>query len=102
MKNENIDLLTSTLLENIDKCESDDKIKIVDLCNLLKNIKNGLPKIEELENIQKNVIDLEIKYEEFYEISSYFNPLYIQLKKTIHKNEVNKLREENKRKRGIK
>ena len=37
----------------------------------------------------------------FNELNKYFSPIYIEIKKQIHKEMVNKLRNENKKKRGI-
>ena len=46
-------------------------------------------------------LELEVKYEIFYELDNYFNPIYTKIKNIIHKEKVDKLREENRRKRGI-
>lgn len=35
----------------------------------------------------------------FYELANYFNPIYTKIKNIIHKEQVDKLREENRRKR---
>ena len=42
-----------------------------------------------------------VKYEVFYELDNYFSPIYIGIKRRIHKEKVDKLREENRTKRGI-
>ena len=102
MEDENIELLL-TILSNALK-ENDfgnDTQKIIFLCNSLKKIQKAIPAIDELEELKNIEIDLEIKHEVFYEIGIYFDPLYVKIKNTIHKEEVKKLREENRRKRGI-
>lgn len=92
-------ILTNALKEND---FGDDTYKILYLCNALKKIQKVIPTIDELEELKNIEIDLEIKYEIFYEIGNYFDPLYVKIKNTIHKEEVKKLREENRRRRGIK
>ena len=87
-------------LEN--KTYEQDNNKIMYVCNLLKDMEQKLPTLEEIEQAKEFVTDLEIKYEEFYEIANYFDPIYIKIKETIHKNMVNKIREENRRKREMK
>ena len=44
---------------------------------------------------------MQVKYEVFYELDNYFSPIYIGIKRRIHKEKVDKLREENRTKRGI-
>lgn len=87
-------------LEN--KSFEQDNIKIMYVCNLLKDMEEKLPTLEELEKAKDYVTDLEIKYEVFFEIANYFEPIYIKTKDTIHKKEVEKIREENRRKREAK
>lgn len=84
--------------ENI--INEEDNKKIMYLCESLTKIEKEIPKLDELEKIEKVEKDLEIKYEQFYELGYYFDSIYISIKKTIHDNEVKKLREENRRKRG--
>ena len=55
--------------------------------------------LNKLEMIQKNIIFLETKYEEFAELSNCFDPIFIEIKKQIHIDEVSKIREENRKKR---
>lgn len=102
MEDENIELLLTILTNALKENDfGDDTQKIIYLCNSLKKIQKAIPTIDELEELKNIEIDLEIKYEIFYEIGNYFDPLYVKIKSTIHKEEVKKLREENRRKRGI-
>lgn len=78
----------------------DDNTKIKDLYNELKNMQNVLPSEEELDKLQKIEIDLEVKHDSLNELSYYFNPLYVKVKKEIHEKNVKKIREEQKRKKG--
>lgn len=99
---ENLKCLLNILSNALEKEDfGEDEQKIQYFYDELEKLENELPTSEKLEELQKIEIDLEIKYENFYELNYYFDPFYIKMKKTIHENEVKKLREENK-KRGIK
>lgn len=87
-------------LEN--KTYEQDNHKIMYVCNLLKDMEQKLPTLEEIEQAKEFVTDLEIKYEEFYEIANYFDPICFNIEKALHKIEVEKIREENRRKREMK
>ena len=90
------------LKDILDKNEfGNDNQKVKYLYNELEKIKNYLPTIEKIEELQKIEIDLEIKYDNFNDFSYYFNPFYTQIKKKIHDENVKKIREENKKKKGI-
>lgn len=103
MEDENIKLLLNVLTNALKENDfGDDTSKIIYLCNSLKKIQKVIPTIDELEELKNIEVDLEIKYEIFYEIGNYFDPLYVKTKHTIHKEKVKKIREENRRKRGIK
>ena len=98
---ENIKILLDTLNREKDNIiDEEDNKKIMYLCESLTKIEKEIPKLEELEIIEKIEKELEIEYEQFYELGNYFDPICIGIKKTIHDNEVKKLREENRRKRG--
>lgn len=62
----------------------EDKQKIQYLSNELKKIENQIPTYNKLEELRKIVIDLEVKYDDFNDLSYYFNPLYVKIKNTIH------------------
>lgn len=47
-------------------------------------------KLEEYKNI---IFDLENKYDNAFDLSYYYDPFLIKIKKDIHEKEVNKLRE---------
>ena len=79
-----------------------DEQKILYLYNELEKFKTNLPTIEKLEELQKIEVDLEVKYDNCNELSYYFNPLYVQIKKKINDENIKKIREENKKKNGIK
>lgn len=87
-------------LEN--KTYEQDNNKIMYVCNLLKDMEQKLPTLEEIEKAKEYVTDLEIKYEEFYEIANYFDPICFIIENTLHKIAVEKIREENRRKREMK
>ncbi len=89
-------ILTDVIKNN--KCK-EDNLKINNLYNALLNLNSRIISIGELDNIKKDVIDLEVKYDELNELSYYFDPVYISLKKNIHNMEVQKIREENIKKR---
>ena len=80
--------------------DKEDNKKIEYLCESLRKLKTKIPKLDELKRIEKIEKDLEIKYEQFYEIGYYFDPIYVSIKRAIHNNEVNTLREENRRKKN--
>ena len=73
----------------------DDNAKIKYLYNELKNMEYVLPSEEELDKLQKIEINLEIKHDCLNELSYYFDPLYMTMKKDIHKKYVDKLRNKN-------
>ena len=62
----------------------EDKQKIQYLSNELKKIENQISTYNKLEELRKIVIDLEVKYDDFNDLSYYFNPLYVKIKNTIH------------------
>lgn len=74
-----------------------DKIKLKHLYKELSKIQKKLPSEKRLEEIQWLEIDLEIKHDCLNELSYYFDPLYIKIKNTIHKKNVEKLRNKNKK-----
>ena len=75
--------------------------KIQYLTNELEKIKTNLPTKEKLDELQKIENDLEIKYETLYELGNLFDPLYIKVSRKIHNEFVKRLRENNRKKRGI-
>lgn len=93
--NDIIEFLETTLKEHSFK----------DIENFLKelnNLKTKTPTIEELEELRKQEVDLEVKYEVLTELANYFAPLYVKIKNQIHNDYVKKLREENRKKRKLK
>lgn len=91
-----------TFLENVmqeDNFKYDEQQMKLFYCQL-KDVKNKLPTSEELEKLQKLENKLETKYESLNELSNYFDPVYVILKNTIHRNYVNNLREINRKKKG--
>lgn len=88
-------LLIDFLKNNINKCDCNDKEKALNICNLLEE--KNLPSNKELDKIQKDETDLEIKYEFFNELSNYFDPVYINLKRKNHEMYVKNLRNRNKK-----
>ena len=102
MKNENLKQLLVILTQPLEKnVFGEDKQKIQFLSDELGKIENQIPTFSKLEELKKIVSDLEVKYDDFNDLSYYFDPLYVEVKNNIHAEEVKKLREENKRKREI-
>lgn len=101
MEDNNIKELLTILNNYIDKISTgEDKQKIIYSCNLLRKIQQELPNMTEIDKLKKEINNLEIKYDCFNDLSYYFDPLYIKLKKKIHNQDVKKIRENNKRKIG--
>lgn len=100
MKSESLKQILAFLTKVFEKNDfGEDKQIIQYLFNELEKIEQQLPTDNKLEELQKIVIDLEIKYDDFNDLGYYFNPLYVKIKKTIHEEKVKKIREEIKRKR---
>lgn len=95
----NLLLFLTTTMNEFDF--GNDEYKVKYFFDELQKLKNKLPTIEELEKFQKIEIDLEVKYDIFNELDNYFNPVYIEIKDRIHKEMIDKLRNENKIKRYI-
>lgn len=91
----NILLFLKNIQDNNDLGNDNNKIKY--LYNELIKIQNNIPSEESLEEIQRLKTDLEIKYDCLNELSYYFNPLYVTMKKAIHKKYIDKLRNKNKK-----
>lgn len=100
MKSESLKQILAFLTKVFEKNDfGEDKQIIQYLFNELEKIEQQLPTDNKLEELQKIVIDLEIKYDDFNDLGYYFDPLYVKIKKTIHEEKVKKIREEIKRKR---
>lgn len=100
MKSESLKQILAFLTKVLEKNDfGEDKQIIQYLFNELEKIEQQLPTDNKLEELQKIVIDLEIKYDDFNDLGYYFDPLYVKIKKTIHEEKVKKIREEIKRKR---
>ncbi len=101
MEEKNIELLLDIFTKALESNKfSADNPNLMYISCFLKELQNKLPTFIELERAREIITDLEIKYEEFYEIANYFDPVYIKIKNILHKDEVKKIREENRRKRG--
>lgn len=98
-----LDIFSNALKENKNALKENkyvmDNQKIMYMYSSLKDIQNKLSTLEEIEKLKEIEMDLEVKYEDFYEIGNYFDPLYIELRNIIHKNEVKRIREQNRNKR---
>ena len=102
MFNKNLNNLLLFLTNTINKYDfADDEQKVKYFYNELQKLESELPTIEKLNEMQEIELDLEVKYEVFYELDNYFNPVYNEIKNIIHKEKVDKIREENRRKRDI-
>ena len=102
MKNENLKQLLAVLTQSLEKKYfGEDKTKIQYLSAELGKTENQIPTFSKLEELKKIVNNLEVKYDDFNDLSYYFDPLYVEIKNNIHADEVKKIREENRRKREI-
>ena len=103
MKSESLKQILAFLTRILEKNDfNEDKQIIQYLFNELEKMEHQLPTDNKLEELQRIVIDLEIKYDDFNDLGYYFDPLYVKIKKTIHEEKVKEIREENKRKRDEK
>lgn len=84
---------------NIKNMSNDEKNKLEYLYAEIANFTNEIPSIKKLEKIQNIEIELETKYEELYELGNYFDPVFIQMKKIIHEDNILKIREKNRKQR---
>lgn len=102
MKNENLKQMLEVLTQSLEtKDFGGDKTRIQFLSDELGKIENQIPTFCKLEELKKIVSDLEVKYDDFNDLSYYFDPLYVEIKNNIHADEVKKIREENRRKREM-
>ena len=72
---------------------------IKDFYHTLILLKKKLPTLKELEELEKDEINIEMKYDELCELNYYFDPSCVIIRKKIHDNYVKKLRDENRLKR---
>lgn len=93
-----IKLLNKAVLANY----GEDLDQIKELIILLSKIKENKITIDELEDAYLIAKNLDIKYEEFYDLLYYFNPIYIKYKRIIHNDEVKEIRKNNQKKREVK
>lgn len=102
MFEKDLDNLLLFLINTLNEYDfANDNQKVQYFYEEIKKIEKKLPTIEKLNELQDIELDLEVKYEIFYELDNYFNPIYTKIKNIIHKEKVDKLREENRRKRDI-
>lgn len=102
MEDENLMNLLTFLANVLEKNNfSTDEQRVQLLYNSLRSIQQEIPSITEIEELKSEVNYLEVKYDEFNDLSYYFNPLYIRIKNKIHEEDVKRIREDNRRKRGI-
>lgn len=78
----------------------EDEQRVQNLYTSLSTLQEKIPAIDEIDKLKKEINFLEINYDAFNELSYYSNPLFANIKKKIHDEEVKKIREENRRKRG--
>ena len=81
MKSESLKQILAFLTKVFEKNDfGEDKQIIQYLFNELEKIEQQLPTDNKLEELQKIVIDLEIKYDDFNDLGYYFNLLYVKIK----------------------
>lgn len=82
MQDENLTSLISILTTaKKDNDFGEDNNKIDNLCILLKQFEVKVPTIDELNKAEKDVLNLEIKYDIFNELTYYFSSLCVKIKK---------------------
>lgn len=102
MEDENLKNILNILIEASKENDfGEDNKKIQNLYNSLSILQNKLPTNDEIDKLEEEINYLEIKYDIFNELSYYSDPLLVTIKHRIHAEEVKKLREEKRRKRGI-
>lgn len=100
MLNNDLDNLLLFLKEVLSEHDfNNDRVKVNCFYKEIEEMKEKVPTIEKLNELQEIALYLEVKYEEFYEIDNYFSPIYSKVKNIIHKEKTDKLRKENRRKR---
>ncbi len=102
MEDENLKNILNILIEATKEYDfGEDNQRIKNLRNMLNILQEKMPTIDEIDKLEIEINYLEIKYDIFNELSYYSDPLFVTIKHRIHTEEVKKLREENRRKRGI-
>lgn len=88
-----LDYLYSMDKSNIYKEKNSNIRKIIYI--LEKISKDKTINVKELDLVQKLINDLNCKYDDVFELTNIFQPIYYFYKKKLKKDYVNKLREEN-------
>lgn len=102
MEDENLKNILNILIEATKENDfGEDNQIIQNLRNMLNILQEKMPTIDEIDKLENEINYLEIKYDIFNELSYYSDPLFVTIRRRIHAEEVKKLREENRRKRGI-
>lgn len=83
---------------NITNMDIDEKNKFKYFNEEIAKLEDKIPSIEKLEELKSIEVELETKFEEFYELGNYFDPIFIKIKKNIHEESVLKIREKNRKK----
>ena len=103
MKSESLKQILAFLTRILEKNDfNEDKQIIQYLFKELEKLEHQLPTDNKLEELQKIIVDLEIKYDDLNDLVYYFDPLYVKIKKNIHEEKIKEIREDNKRKRDEK
>ena len=92
-----LSIMTKSLYNDVFSSDFDD---ISNICKILENIKNNKLIKKEIEELNEKIKYLQVKYDEFNELSYYSDSLYVKLRKIIHDEEVTKIRKENRKHRG--
>ena len=92
-----LDYLYSMAKSNTYNEKNNDIRKIIYI--LEKISKDETITVEELDLIEKIINDLDCKYDDLFELTNIFQPIHYFYKKKLKKEYVNKLREENRKKR---
>ncbi len=92
-----LNTMTKSLHNNVFSSDFDD---ISNICKILENIKNNKLVKKEIEELNEKIKYLQVKYDEFNELSYYFDSLYVKINKKLHNEEITKIRKENRKRRG--
>ena len=97
---DDINKVVNILNESLDKDNVKEDKKIIE--SIIKVFNNKKYDNKNIEEIEKEVNYLEVKYDEFNDLSYYVKPLLIKIKDKLHKEKVKELRNKNREKRGNK
>ena len=74
---------------------------ITNLSNKIRDLQNNpdFITVNNLDEMYKQIQYLDMKYDDVFDLVNLYDPIYIFLKKELHRKEVKKIRERNRKKR---